>query len=363
MSANPNPPVVSAPFTAEQVQILNERQCHVEGPFAAMFHPFTCRHRSEIEHDEAGGDHGLLIATPAGWTCPYCADTQDYAYPAMVAPAKEFPFMAEAAQTERLTEDEVQQLVRRIDKCVAEFLQVRRRAVLPGNVAPEERQRAKTIRDALGTMLQCLHQRRLAAMGVELRPGHVAKISPIWHPRREHEAPVDAPVLALMHTEDIRNPSHPGFGADYWIVADRRASDTTFFWSELCQTGTVTHWREMTTDESARHQREEAFATDDALHLYAQQCPHDEAYVVGTQTALRNLRSAIDLALADPTIPAKVNTFAADGEGFQITVACVHLDVIDRLNTPYVDRDHVYDPPSAMAPWQLLDKMATPQPD
>ena len=87
---------ISAPFSPDQVQVLNERQCHVDGGVA--IHPFTCPNRNEgvtydrirsvaddtlATHGLEGGDRGLLIATPGGWVCPHCEYTQSWAYASM----------------------------------------------------------------------------------------------------------------------------------------------------------------------------------------------------------------------------------------------------------------------------------------
>ena len=83
---------VTAPFTPDQVQFLNERQCHVDGGMA--LHPFTCPNRNDgvahgrigeahASHGSEGGERGLLIATPGGWVCPHCEYTQSWAYASM----------------------------------------------------------------------------------------------------------------------------------------------------------------------------------------------------------------------------------------------------------------------------------------
>ena len=105
---------ITAPFTPAQVQVLNERQVHVDG--SMPIHPFTCPNRGEgISYDDAGtadysgathgtegGDRGILIATEAGWICPHCGYRQDWAHAAMAerpVPVgemfKDFPTIAE----------------------------------------------------------------------------------------------------------------------------------------------------------------------------------------------------------------------------------------------------------------------------
>lgn len=90
---------VRAPFSLEQVQRLNEYQLHVGDGFP--MHPFTCPNRDvgvtypppgyrpdlrKATHGREGGDLGILIATEAGWVCPHCSYTQDWAHAFMAAP-------------------------------------------------------------------------------------------------------------------------------------------------------------------------------------------------------------------------------------------------------------------------------------
>lgn len=60
---------IKAPFTPEQVKGLNEYQ--IKG----HFHNFTC---GNPKHPK--GTDNVLIATGAGWTCPNCDFTQDWAW-------------------------------------------------------------------------------------------------------------------------------------------------------------------------------------------------------------------------------------------------------------------------------------------
>lgn len=77
MNAGVNPPpgaaeshtmsaatAIKAPWTPEQVKQLNRYQA------SGMVHPFTCPN-----HPTAN----VLVATKAGWTCPTCNYTQDWA--------------------------------------------------------------------------------------------------------------------------------------------------------------------------------------------------------------------------------------------------------------------------------------------
>ena len=65
------PKRIETPFTPAQVQALNEYQT------IGHFHPFTCG--TDSRH---GG--GALVATEAGWICPDCDYTQNWAHGFMV---------------------------------------------------------------------------------------------------------------------------------------------------------------------------------------------------------------------------------------------------------------------------------------
>ncbi len=59
-------------FTPEEVISLNEYQN------SGAFHPFTCGgDRTDDQHLDG---EGLLVATEAGWICPYCGYTQNWAH-------------------------------------------------------------------------------------------------------------------------------------------------------------------------------------------------------------------------------------------------------------------------------------------
>lgn len=55
----------------------------------------------------------------------------------------------------------------------------------------------------------------------------------------------------------------------------------------------------------------------ETLHIYAQSCWHDEAWIAGNREGLTRLRDAIDKALLD----GKGNSdhvFTTDGEGYRV---------------------------------------------
>ena len=82
------------------------------------------------------------------------------------------------------------------------------------------------------------------------------------------------------------------------------------------------------------------------LHIYAQQGPHDEAYIVGNKPALLQLRRAISAALKNENGLGETSRFAkcvsaADGEGYTVGVIQLNEDFGGRtwnelLCSPYI---------------------------
>ena len=79
---------ISAPFTQEAVQALNEYQTDTAN--ARPMHPFTCGNRGDGSHGSEGGDNGILIATVDGWVCPHCEYIQDWAHGFMADSSRAF---------------------------------------------------------------------------------------------------------------------------------------------------------------------------------------------------------------------------------------------------------------------------------
>ncbi len=67
-----SPDKITAPFTQEQVDALNEWQKN------GRFHPFTCGNDRTNEKHLDG--EGLLVATLEGWICPFCDYKQNWAH-------------------------------------------------------------------------------------------------------------------------------------------------------------------------------------------------------------------------------------------------------------------------------------------
>lgn len=72
------PDHIAAPWTQEQVDLLNKYQ------HGGQFHPYTCGNdRGSIAHKDYAlatrqSDDGILVATRDGWRCPVCNYKQDW---------------------------------------------------------------------------------------------------------------------------------------------------------------------------------------------------------------------------------------------------------------------------------------------
>jgi hypothetical protein len=86
------------------------------------------------------------------------------------------------------------------------------------------------------------------------------------------------------------------------------------------------------------------------LHVYSPSMWHDEVGIVGTRDALVLLRAAIDDALTDGQ--STFETFAADGEGYDLHVVCVEPEDMDGVQLPYTD--HVARKRGSSAHWTEL---------
>lgn len=77
------------------------------------------------------------------------------------------------------------------------------------------------------------------------------------------------------------------------------------------------------------------------LHIYAQECERDEAFIVGSRESLTRLRDSIDTALANKAVgkssDALAEFFAADGEGYDLTIKVVPSVVENDLLLPYAE--------------------------
>lgn len=71
--------VINAPFSAEQVAVLNQFQR------LRNFHPFTCGSGNRTDDAHLDGE-GVLVAAKEGWICPYCDYRQNWAHGFMADP-------------------------------------------------------------------------------------------------------------------------------------------------------------------------------------------------------------------------------------------------------------------------------------
>ena len=80
------PHVSRAPWTPEEVQLLNEFQD------VKPMHPFTCGEGKSDAHDH----EVILVAQEDGWHCPECEYIQDWCWPWMASGEwLSFPFAQE----------------------------------------------------------------------------------------------------------------------------------------------------------------------------------------------------------------------------------------------------------------------------
>ena len=71
------------------------------------------------------------------------------------------------------------------------------------------------------------------------------------------------------------------------------------------------------------------------LHILPQDGEHGDAFIVGTPSALRFLRNAIDLALHAGVAVVEGGTVTTDGEGYWLTVHAVAPEMMEGVPLPY----------------------------
>ncbi len=89
-------------------------------------------------------------------------------------------------------------------------------------------------------------------------------------------------------------------------------------------------------------------------HLYAQEGPHDEAYLLSDRRALLDIRAAIDAALSSPDGAGRAEVFAADGEGYSLFLLLARDGDLESSETPYTGADDLDPRPTAVHPAALL---------
>ena len=76
----------------------------------------------------------------------------------------------------------------------------------------------------------------------------------------------------------------------------------------------------------------------ETLHIYAQDCWHDEAWIAGNRDGLVKLRNAIDKAIVDGNGSSK-RVFTNDSEAYQVKVIKLTDEQLGKLYLPYTDKD------------------------
>ncbi len=92
----------------------------------------------------------------------------------------------------------------------------------------------------------------------------------------------------------------------------------------------------------------------EVLHLYGQTMWHDDAIISGSREVLVKLRAAIDAALVDGT--SELTAFAADGEGYTLSVVAMSGADALRQSVPYT-YEHAADQrpyEERFGPWVVL---------
>lgn len=229
---------ITAPFTSAQVQRLNEVQGGLTS-FVAIFHPFTCRHRSENGHGLETGGQGILIATKSGWNCPCCGYTQEWAYDAMVS--------MESNSFDDITRlsNERSCLITRTKDRIEEYLNLYRNycSIEPTMSAHQIAQKHKG-RNVIAVMIGALRNRYLSFFDVTVVENEV-KVGVSWNDNKISRPHSSREVQILLQHQGVLNPLHDGFGPNAWVLNSSFISDAKCFSIELCQGGRATHWREI----------------------------------------------------------------------------------------------------------------------
>lgn len=96
------------------------------------------------------------------------------------------------------------------------------------------------------------------------------------------------------------------------------------------------------------------------LHIYAQSCGHDEAWIAGNHEGLMRLRDAIDKALLDGRGDSD-SVFTTDGEGYQVIAVQMTDAELGKLGMPYTD--NIATSSGGVWPWTMVPnaKLSGPQ--
>lgn len=91
----------------------------------------------------------------------------------------------------------------------------------------------------------------------------------------------------------------------------------------------------MAEDQRAVHDKETPW-----MHIYGQEQQHDDVLIAGNRKALQSLLQAVSRALtkAPGEQYEPIVCFAADGEGYRVTVVCDAAEIVGQMRLPYSDQ-------------------------
>lgn len=230
---------------AAQIQAMNEAQTHthVLGPFGHQ-HPMTCRHRNTKTHGDAGGDLGLLIATPEGLFCPYCGYTQEVDWDADALSDVSSP--AHLSQSFVDIELEKGALVGKIDRYIAEYTALQKNHTYTLSDSSERIEHVGKVWHATAIMIMCLERRKLALQGIETRPGRLQGINSTWIDAEERYPEPNQLIEVLWYKESFGLIPKPD---KIWCekLTTKPQADTYgidgLVLGRMIHGGKATHWR------------------------------------------------------------------------------------------------------------------------
>lgn len=324
--------MIEAPFSPEQVQALNETQCNIQG-YGITSHPFTCANRTDGHHEFVGGDLGLLVATTAGWVCPFCAYTQGWAHAAMAEPLPSDVRDFWDGLAIQQGEDPGAILLNRLDTTIAEYERLHASRQMSADLDAAGRQAVQRLWDASAVMVQCLRRVKLAMQGVR-RVGDQIEVDASWKGKHQGLPSSGQCVELLAQQAIVGNPMHPGAAINAWLDTgsiDPRLNPDMFD-GELAHGYRVTHWRPL-SEATLRAINRKATPL---LHVYGQVNRTDDVWMVGNRTALASLRDAIDRALAEPA-PATQAMVANNDLDYSLKIWVLDEGRIDHLAAQHLE--------------------------
>lgn len=281
---------IQAPFTPEQVDQLNRYQVGVGSIFGG--HPFTCANRDagitsdtngvsntmHATHGTEGGDRGVLIATEAGWVCPHCGHTQDWAHEFMTLP----PSIEDEGVIDRaLRSAGVNTSLRlrdKLDSLIESYSALRNSRKISVYQTDEENAKTDRIWSLTAVMLASLRRRRMELMGVHINAQkEIYAIEPQWidlnvQKPNDHEnvyvlwqdQPFTSQSTFAGHTATfggVSNPGHEGYGCNAWISIRQFEYGGVI----LSTGGDATHWCTIEPIDELTPKQETPQATPTAL--------------------------------------------------------------------------------------------------